>query len=117
MKMPLFVYLRPSQPGRSSCNLIFKLNFHKSYLVNFRILTFCGPVYNICFCLREGLGEFCSLLRAFSYIAYVHHFRIETDIRKDSKTVCVVPGIYVTLFPAPCAGSTQASCMPEAIRL
>lgn len=51
-KMPLFAYLRPPQPGRSSCNVILKLNFHKSYFVNCRILTSCGPVYNVCFFLR-----------------------------------------------------------------
>lgn len=47
---------------------------------------------------RRPWGVPFIFLRAFSYIAYVHLFRIETDIRKDSGTVCVGVGIYVTLF-------------------
>lgn len=73
--MPLFVYLRPSQAGRS-CNVILKLNFHKIYLKNSRSLTYYGPICNVYFILREGLVKF--ILRAFSYIAYVLLFSIET---------------------------------------
>lgn len=55
------------------------------------------------------------LSKAFSYIAYVHHFRIET-LEKTGGCLCR-PEHLCDLAPAICADSTQTSCFPEAGRL